>query len=381
MAARIIHVSVSLVAAVAVLCLIAAGEARAGAPRITARAAVLMDVATGQVYFAKNHHVRAEPASLTKIMTAVIAVENGDLRDVVTVGGRAAAVAEGSVIDLKKGEQITLEELLKAALICSANDATVAIAEHVGGSHDRFVALMNKKAAALGLFGTRFVNTNGFHDANHYTTARDLAVLTRYALGHPEINALVQTKEAVVRWVAPADREAKLSNTNRLLTGGSYAGVDGVKTGTTGMAGNCLIATATRDGRRLIAVALHSDDRYRDCVQMFDYGFQVVRPVSVTAAGQVLARPAVAGGVAPAVDALAEKELQVRIDPDALTKLEKRLLLQEPLAAPVKKGQIIGEMVYTDQNQELGRVNLVAGDTVRRAGWRGQLQDRWFAGL
>jgi D-alanyl-D-alanine carboxypeptidase (penicillin-binding protein 5/6) len=361
---------------IVIMLIISPSVALADAPKVTASAALLLDIETGQIYFAKNHMIRHEPASLTKIMTAVIALENGNLNDVVTVGEAAAVVSTGSIIDLRKGEKITLEELLKAALVCSANDSTVAIAEHVGGSHDRFVAMMNKKAEALGLFGTRFINTNGYHDPNHYTTAYDLAV-TRYALGNPKINELVQTREITVKWVEPANREEKISNSNRLLTSG-YEGVDGVKTGTTPMAGNCLIATATRDDRRLVAVALDSDNRYQDCVKMFDYGFNVIRPVSIITAGQVIAKPVVQDGVNPAVEAIAEKELQIRMDPGELSKLEKRLEINEPLTAPIKKGQKLGEVVYTNRNQELGRVNLVAGADVFRKGLHRQIWDKLF---
>lgn len=346
-------------------------------PRVTADAAVLVDVETGQIYFAKNHTRRVEPASLTKLMTAVVAVENGNLNDVVTVSSRAAYVEMGSIIDIRKGEKITLEELLKAALVCSANDATVAVAEHVGGNHGRFIKMMNAKAASLGLFKTRYANTNGYHDPNHYTTAQDLAVLTRYALGHPKINELVQTRETTVRWVEPPQREEKISNSNRLLSG-DYEGIDGVKTGTTPMAGNCLIASATRDGRRLIAVALHSDNRYLDCVRMFDYGFKVVKPVSVVSSGEALARLEVREGAAPAVGAVAEKDLEVRLDPDDLPKLERTVELVEPPEAPLKKGQKLGEAACFLQGQELGRVGLVAAEDVPRRGWARQIWDKVF---
>lgn len=360
-----------------ILFLIFPRMAAAQAPGVTADAAVLLDVETGQIYFARNHTRRAEPASLTKIMTAVVALENGNLEDVVTVGGRPASVSMGSIIDLKKGEKIKLEELLKAALVCSANDSTVAIAEHVGGTHDHFIKMMNAKAAALGLFGTRYANTNGYHNPNHYTTAYDLALLTRYALGHPKFNELVQTREATVHWVEPPDREEKLRNSNRLLFG-EYEGIDGVKTGTTPMAGNCLVASASRDGRRLIAVALHSDNRYQDCVRMLDYGFKSIRPVTVVEAGEMIANPAVTGGVQPSVEAVAERSLDVRLDPDDLPKLERRVEVAEKRAAPVKLGQNLGEAIYSLRGQELGRVNLVAGAAVPRAGWHRQLWDKVF---
>ncbi len=363
--------------AILILLLFLPGAAVAAPPGVTADAAILMDVETGQVYYAKKHMRRADPASLTKIMTAVVALENGNPGDVVTVGGGAASVSMGSIIDLRKGEKITLGELLKAALVCSANDSTVAIAEHVGGNHARFIKMMNTKAAALGMFGTSFKNTNGYHDPNHYTTAYDLAVLTKYALGHPRFNELVQTRETTMYWVEPPKREEKLRNSNRLLFG-RYEGIDGVKTGTTPMAGNCLIASATQEGRRLIAVALHSDDRYEDCIRMFDYGFKVIKPVRVAGAGEKIAGAAVSGGILPEVEAVAEKDLEVRIDPDDLPNLERNVEVSGTLPAPLKKGQKLGEAAFSLRGQELGRVSLVAGRDVPRTGWHRQLWDKAF---
>ncbi|MDD4237861.1 MAG: D-alanyl-D-alanine carboxypeptidase [Desulfotomaculaceae bacterium] len=360
-----------------IMCLLYPSAALAKVPRVSAGAAVLMDVTTGQLYFTKNATRRADPASLTKLMTAVVALENGKLDDIVTITNRSSSVEMGSIIDLRKGDKLTLEELLKAALVTSANDSTVAIAEHIGGSHERFVSMMNLKAVALGLFGTRYINTNGYHHPNHYTTARDLAVLTRYALGLPRINELVQTQEATVHWVEPQEREKKIINSNRLLSSG-YDGIDGVKTGTTPIAGNCLIASATRDGRRLIAVGLNCYDRYRDCRTLLDYGFEVVQPVTVAGAGEKVSQAAVTGGVQPIVDAVAKDMLEVRIDPDFLPKLEQRLEVKETLQAPVKKGQSLGEAVCFLDGQEIGRVNLVAGQDVPRRGWHRQMWDKVF---
>ncbi len=360
-----------------VFALVWPGAAAGAPPKVTADSAVLVDVETGQVYFAKNHTRRSDPASLTKIMTAVVALENGNQDDIVTVGSGAASVSMGSIIDLRKGEKITLGELIKAALVTSANDSTVAIAEHVGGSHDRFIKMMNYKASALGLFGTRFINTNGYHDPNHYTTASDLAVLARYALGNPRFNELVQTRETTVQWVEPAKREEKLRNSNHLLFG-VYEGADGVKTGTTPTAGNCLIASASREGRRLLAVSLHSDDRYRDCINMFDYGFNVVQPVMAVNQGEVAASASVTGGKSPAVNLCAAKSLEIRLDPSDLPKLEKKIIVQDTLQAPVRQGQELGECVCILREQELGRVSLVAEAGVPRRGWPVRLWDELF---
>lgn len=353
------------------------GEAFAGSPRVTADAAVLIDVADGQIYFSKNHTRRAAPASLTKLMTAVVALENGRLEDVVTIDSEAASESMGSIIDLRKGEKITLEELLTAALVISANDSTVAIASHVGGSHSSFVTMMNSKASALGLFHTRFVNTNGFHHPNHYTTAYDLALLARYALGHSKINELVQTRETAIHWIEPADREEKLRNSNRLLFG-QYEGADGVKTGTTGRAGNCLIASATRDNRRLIAVALHSDDRYRDCINMFDYGFNVIKPITVVEAGEPMISVKVSDGVRNMVELVAENNLEIRLDPEDLPNVERKIIVPDPLAAPLKTGQHLGECICLLQGQELGRVKLLAAEELKRPGWHRQVWDLLF---
>lgn len=364
-------------AAIIVLLLCFPGAAAAAPPAITAGAAVLMDVDSGQIYYARKHTQRAYPASLTKIMTALVALENGNPGDVVTVRGGAAAISMGSIIDLRKGDKVTLDELLKAALICSANDSTVAIAEHVGGSHERFIMMMNTKAAALGLFGTRFRNTNGYHDPNHYTTAYDLALLTKCALGNPRFNELVQTRETTMYWVEPPDREEKLRNSNRLLFDG-YEGIDGVKTGTTPIAGNCLVASATREGRRLIAAALNSSNRYEDCIRMFDFGFKVVKPVIAAGASEKIADVAVTGGYCPEVEVVAERDLEVRLDPDDLPNLERKVEVSETLPAPLKKGQKLGEAVFSLNGQELGRVGLVAGKDVPRTGWHRQVWDKVF---
>ncbi|MBO8138285.1 MAG: D-alanyl-D-alanine carboxypeptidase [Desulfotomaculum sp.] len=286
-------------------------NASAEEPKITADAAVLMDAETGQVMYAKNAEKRRSPASLTKVMTAVIALDLGDLNDVVTVSRRAQNIYIGSQIYLKEGEKIKLGELVKAALMYSANDSTVAIAEHVGFSHDHFLELMNKKALALGALNTNFINTNGYSVPNHYSTALDLARITRYALKNPTFARLVRTKEATVHW-EDSDRTKNIRNTNRLLRN-DYPGINGVKTGTTARAGNCLIASANRDGQQLIAVVLHSRNRYRDAAELLDYGFNDFSEQIVVEKGQVLGEIDVQEGVKEKVRLAAEKTLKIKL--------------------------------------------------------------------
>ncbi|MCM1565303.1 MAG: D-alanyl-D-alanine carboxypeptidase, partial [Dehalobacter sp.] len=195
--------------------------------------------------------------------------------------------------------------------------------------------------------------------------------------GHPKINELVQTREATIHWTEPPDREKELKNSNRLLFG-DYEGIDGVKTGTTPLAGNCLVASATREGRRLIAVALHSNDRYRDCINMFDYGFEVVKPITVAEKGDAVTSVPVTGGIKDRVELIAENALEIRIDPDNLPELERKVEVKDPAATPLKKGQYLGECVYMLKGQELGRVRLLAGEDVPRPGWHRQLWDKVF---
>lgn len=345
-------------------------------PKVAADAAVLMDVSTGQVLYDKHGSKRRAPASLTKITTGIIALEYGDLDKVVTVSSKAAAISIGSTIDLRKGDQITLGNLLKAALVFSANDSTVAIAEHIAGTHYNFIHLMNKKAIALGAFDTRFANTNGYSSPNHYTTARDLAVITRYALQNKAFNRLVRTRETTVTWKDPV-KEKEITNTNRLLTTQEYPGIDGVKTGTAVRAGKCLIASATRDGRRLIAVILHSPNRYGDAVKLLDYGFKDIELQFLCQKGQVLAEVPVKEGVRSMVPAAAKEEVSVYLDQENPPEVQKKII-SSGLHAPVKQGDIIGKIIYETEQGELARTDLVAAENVRSPLWPEKIWRKMF---
>ncbi len=333
----------------------------AGEFSVNARAAILIDASTGQVYWAHNANQRRSPASLTKLMTAVIAVENADLEEVVEVSERASSVSVGSIIDLREGERITLGNLLKAALIASANDSTVAIAEHVGGSHDAFIYQMNRKAFLLEARETRFANTNGYYDPKHYTTAYDLGLITRYALQNKRINDLVCTEKAVVSWVLPPGRETEITNTNRLLGSGEVPGIDGVKTGSTPRAGKCLIASATRGDKRLIAVVLHANgDRYREAAKLLEYGFNEVRPVVIFPAGGELARVRVEDGTQSVVPVTVADPVRVNIARDQLKNISLKLEMDKSIKAPVREGQMLGYAEFSVNGYRLLKAPLVA---------------------
>ncbi|ACX52008.1 Serine-type D-Ala-D-Ala carboxypeptidase [Ammonifex degensii KC4] len=346
----------------------------ASPPEVTAEAAALMERQSGLFYYEKNATERRAPASLTKVMTCILALEMADPEEVVTVSRRAAAISMGLVIDLRPGEQIKLRELIKAALIHSANDATVAIAEAVAGDHDTFVRWMNAKALLLGLEDTHFVNTNGYSHPEHWSTAKDLARLTRYALQNPTFASLVATRQAVVRWEKP-QRELPISNTNRLLHGG-YPQVTGVKTGTTQAAGQCLIASARSGEQEFVAVVLKSKNRYRDAVALLSWGSKELKEVNLCDKGEYWTRLPVAEGRLGDVPLVAREGLSVLLplgEP-----VEKQICLTRALRAPVYPGSPLGEVIFLWRGQELGRVSLVAGKEVLERPWWWRLLGKRF---
>lgn len=250
--------------------LAAPGNPRAaGAVETGAEAAALIDVESGRILYSHNGRKKMRIASLTKIMTAIVAIEHGDLSDTVKAGINAYGV-EGSSIYLKLGERMTLLHLLYGLMLRSGNDAAVAIAEHVGGSVEGFVLMMNEKAAEIGMADTTFKNPHGLDADGHLSTAEDMARLTAYALKHPVFREIVRTP--FIRVPNPGEPWDRLwRNKNKMLH--LYPGADGVKTGYTKAAGRCLVSSATRDGRQLAAVTLNDGNDWADHARLLDYGF------------------------------------------------------------------------------------------------------------
>jgi D-alanyl-D-alanine carboxypeptidase len=246
---------------------------------LRAASAVLMDANSGSILYERSPDAVLPPASVTKILTALVILEHGQVADTVTASS-AAARTGGYRLGLRAGQRISLGDLLAAILIRSANDAAVAAAEHVGGSLGGFVALMNEKAAEIGMTSSRFSNPHGLDEPFHYTTARDMATLTRVALENPTFAALVRTRQARVTIWKPARRrfvpQARIVQShNRLL--GQLEGADGVKTGYTDSAGRCLVASASRGSSRMIAVLLNDPRRWTDAAMLLEYGFGSIR--------------------------------------------------------------------------------------------------------
>ncbi len=245
-----------------------------GLDELSAAASLLMEADTGAILFSKNARERRPPASTTKIMTALLILEEGQLDDSVLITERSVGVG-GTGLGLKRGQRIILRDLLWALLLRSANDAASAAAAHVGGTEERFVARMNAKASSIGMEGTHFTNPHGLDDPEHYSTAYDLALLARRALRNPTFARMVRTREA---WLSiqtgPNGRVVKrnlLRTHNRLLE--QFFGADGIKTGFTERAGRCLVASASRGEHQLIAVLLNDAYRWTDAATLLEYGF------------------------------------------------------------------------------------------------------------
>jgi D-alanyl-D-alanine carboxypeptidase (penicillin-binding protein 5/6) len=331
----------------------------ASPPALSAGSAALVDLATGEVLYSLRADERKAPASTTKILTALVALQRGHLEDEVTIGAEPPRQA-GTRVYLVEGETVTLEQLLYGMLVNSGNDAAVAIAEHYGGSLEEFAALMNAEARRAGAAHSHFTNPSGLSDPDHYTTARDLALIARAAMQYPVFREMVATRN----WPWKSrEWETTLVNHNRLLW--KYQGADGVKNGYTNDARYTLVGSATRDGQTLIAVVLEeptskaADD---DVMALLDYGFSEFTSQVVARQGQVMA---VLQLEDHRVDLAAEKELAILARRDGSQGPTAQLHLAN-IPRPAREGTRVGEMVYRQNGKIVGRVGLVAVQPIPR---------------
>ena len=333
---------------------------------VEAQSCLLMEKTTGQVLYAVNEHEQLEPASVTKVMTLLLvmeAIDSGSLGydDVVTASAYASSMG-GSQIWLKENEQMTVEELLKAVCVASANDASVALAEHIAGSAEAFVEKMNQRAAELGMEDTHFVNPTGLPAEGHVTSAYDIALMSReLILHHPDIRRFTTIWMDTLR-----DGAFGLSNTNKLIR--YYEGATGLKTGSTDSALYCLSATAERDGMELIAVILKSptsDKRFEGAKALLNYGFAAYG-LAEAAPEEPLAPIPVRLGTAAAVPVELAGEDSLLVARDKMGAMEIRTQLETELSAPVEKGEQVGTLTVTSGGEVLARLPLVAAETVER---------------
>ena len=350
----------------------------ARAVEVSAPSAVLMEKETGTVLFAKNEHEKLEPASVTKIMTLLLtmeAIDGGTLRyeDTVTASPHACSMG-GSQIWLKEGERLTVDEMLKAVCVVSANDCAVALAEHLAGSEEAFVERMNRRAAELGMNDTTFKNACGLPVEGHVTSAYDIALMSReLMLRHPDIRRYTTVWMDTLR-----DGASSLVNTNKLVR--FYDGTTGLKTGSTNAAGYCISATAERNGIRLISVIMAGPDsktRFRNAAELLNYGFGSCR-LYVDENRDALPETKVRGGVEETVPCKYQEGFRY-LDTKGVdfSAIEKEVLLEEKLTAPIEKGEAVGKVVYRLNGEILGEVPVLAGESVEKAEFLDYLKKLW----
>ena len=333
---------------------------------VEAEACLLMEKTTGEVLYAVNEHEPLEPASVTKIMTILLvmeAIDSGQLQygDVVTASAHACSMG-GSQIWLKENEQMTVEDMLKAVCVASANDCSVALAEHLAGSEAAFVERMNQRAAELGMEDTVFMNPTGLPAEGHVTSAYDIALMSReLILNHPDVRRFTTIWMDTLR-----NGEFGLSNTNKLIH--SYEGATGLKTGSTDGALYCLSATAERDGMELIAVILKaptSAQRFAGAQALLNYGFASYGLAEIQTPGDLSPIP-VRLGAEKAVTARLEGETALLAAKEKLGTLETELTMETELSAPVAEGQEVGRLTVTSGGETLAEFPLVADRAVAR---------------
>lgn len=341
---------------------------------VDAKSAILIDAASGTVLFEQNAHDRLPPASVTKVMTLLLIMEAIDrgqmsLDDKVTVSEKAASMG-GSQMYMEPGEQQKLETLLMGITIASANDACVAAAEYHSGSVDIFVENMNKRAKELGMVDTNFVNTNGLPVANHYTSAYDIALMSRELIKHKKLQDWFNVWMTNITVGLPGKKQTELglTNTNRMIK--TYPGANGIKTGFTQEAGYCLSASAVKGDLDLIAVIMGSPTskiRFAEASKLLDYGFANYDSVKLAEKGEPLGKVMIGKGSPNIVDAVAPDDVSILVKKGEKDGIKGKLVLNDTISAPIAKGDKIGELVIYKQDKEISRYPAVAAENVKKA--------------
>ena len=328
----------------------------AGSPSINATAAVLIDQDTGQVLYNKNMNIKRPPASTTKILTAITALEEADEEELVKVSKRAA-YQEGSSIYLEPGEEIKLIELIYGVMLASGNDAAVAIAEHVSESVEEFAQLMTKKAKKIGAQNSNFLNPSGLPQSGHYSTAYDLAVIMRYALNNDLFSEITSTKYKTISW-ADHDWGRGLRNHNKMLW--SYSDATGGKTGYTRAAGRCLVTSAARDNRRLVAVVLNCPNDWMEVKRLLDYGFSNFKKVRAVNNGATIYNVPMEKALEKELKLISEGDIEIILPVGKKLKIKKEIVLNPDIDLPIKEGKKVGELTIYHDDREVGKTNLLA---------------------
>lgn len=338
----------------------------------SANGACAIEARSGEVYFSKNENTKMSMASTTKIMTAIIVIENCNLNDKVKITNEAVGT-EGSSIYLKEGEVLTVDELLYALLLESANDASIALAIHCAGSVDDFVALMNQKASDLGLVSTSFTNPHGLDDDSHYTTPYELAKISAYAMTLPVFCEAVSTYKRVI----PLDTDGSrvLVNHNKLLR--TYEGAIGIKTGFTRKSGRCLVSCAEKNGVMLICVTLNAPNDWRDHADILDYGFDAYEGIHLASAGDYVLDIPVINGKASSVLCSNTNPLDITLKRSSIN-ISASFEANHMLCAPIRQGDLVGQIVFKNNGERIASLNLYALESVQNINYKKSFFERIF---
>lgn len=334
-------------------------------PNITADYAILIEAATGRVIYEKNADEKAYPASTTKMLTCVLAIEKGDLDKTLSVSQRAAWT-EDPYVGFQQGDMLKERDLLKALMMVSDNSSAVVLAEGIGGTVEGFAKMMNDKAKEIGLTNSHFVTPNGLPDDDHYSTARDMAKIAAYGWHNEKFREFSGTEMDTIEWVSPVNKRMVVKNSNKLL--GTMPGVNGIKTGWTNAAGGCLAASAKRDGVQLIAVVLHSDDvntRFTEAGKLLEYGFSKVKKMKSMDKSRTERTVLVSHGEGFKVTAHPQEDvkfplLQGDSEKDYTIKISGSGVVE----APIEKGQRVGQATVYYKGKKLNSIPMVADKDV-----------------
>lgn len=335
---------------------------------LSAKSAILIEPSTGQILFEQNAHDRLPPASVTKIMTMLLvmeALDNGQckLDDMVRTSALAASMG-GSQVFLEENEEMSVNDMLKAVAVASGNDAAVALAEFIGGSHENFVAKMNERAKELGMNDTTFVNCNGLDDPNHLTSAYDIAQMSRELIKHPQIFNYTSIWMDSLR-----GGQFGLVNTNKMIR--FYSGATGLKTGSTSVAGFCVSVSAKRDDMDLIAVVMgapSSKERFADATKLLDYGFANYAISKSLVSEDELPNVPVAKGRQDSVKVGLSQDFNMLLEKSKMNSIEKNITLPESVSAPIHENDKIGEVEFFIDGASIGKSDIVAKTSVESLG-------------
>lgn len=346
-----------------------------GELNIKARSAVLMDYNTRKVIYEQDAHKEVPPASITKIMTLLLtmeAIQSGKitLNDEVRISAHAAGMG-GSQLWLEEGEIQIVEDLIKAVAIRSANDASVALAEHIAGSEEVFVKMMNDKAKELGMNNTNFANASGLPNQNHYTSAYDVAIMSAELLKHEGIHKWLTTYMDEMLVGKNKDKVQSLVNTNKLIK--EYQGTTGVKTGSTSEAGHCLAASAKRNNLHLIAVVMGSDTskiRFDESMRLLDYGFANYDSVAIGRKGDVIGKIKVHKGKVNYLEAVLERDSYLLLPKGKSGNITKEIVLPDFVEGPIEEGKELGKLIVKVDGEEMDIIRLVSNVSIEKASFK-----------